>query len=176
VSVEGRTFGVTAWVVSGTVVDGTLVVATFVSGTIVDGWSERPSTVMMTAVAEATAITMNIQAAAAAAIVSSLPTGRRRPADLVESLSTAARRAGETATTAATATAGATIAADCSSDTKPESESMPAEVLPVPSAGLGSEGSGTYSGRRVKGIVAPASVGSETGSTFTPTLHGVKSI
>ena len=141
----------------------------------VDGRSEPPSKVMMTALAEATAITMNV-AAAAAASVRGLPTGGRSPADVVASLPTAAWRAGETAIAGATATTGATTAGGCTSETNPESESMPVAVLPVLLAGSGPERTRKESGRRVKGIFAPASVELETDPTFTPTSHGVKSI
>ena len=133
----------------------------------------------MTALAEATAITMNV-AAAAAARVGGLPNSGRSPADVVASLPTAARRAGETATTGANTTGatttGAATAGGCASETNPESESMPAAVLPVLSAGLGPERTRKESGRRVKGIFTPACVELEIAPTYTPTSHGVKSI
>ena len=50
----------------------------------------------------------------------------------------------------------------CASETNPESKSMSATVLTVLLAGLGPERTRKVSGRRVKGIFAPACVELET--------------
>ena len=100
--VGGGAFGVTAGLISCTFVDGTSIDAS-----LVDGRSAPPSTAIMTAVAEATAITMNA-AAAAASRVRGFPNGGRSRAQVVATLPTAARRAGETATGAVTTGAATT--------------------------------------------------------------------